>query len=205
MVTDATGAVERYDQVVMACHADQGYRMLAAPSAAEQTILGAFSYRKNIAVLHSDASFMPKRRKAWSSWNYLGQTGSTDDRDLCVTYWMNLLQDLPREINLFITLNPIRPPDPATVIRTEHYDHPLFDAAALRAQKQLWSIQGEGGVWWCGAYCGAGFHEDGLQAGLAVAEALGGVRRPWTVENESSRIFLGPTAAERAPALEEAA
>jgi predicted NAD/FAD-binding protein len=205
MVTDATGAVERYDQVVMACHADQGYRMLAAPSAAEQTILGAFSYRKNIAVLHSDASFMPKRRKAWSSWNYLGQTGSTDDRDLCVTYWMNLLQDLPRETNLFITLNPIRPPDPATVIRTEHYDHPLFDAAALRAQKQLWSIQGEGGVWWCGAYCGAGFHEDGLQAGLAVAEAMGGVRRPWTVENESSRIFLGPTAAERAPALEEAA
>ena len=198
------GAVERYDQVVMACHADQGYRMLARPTPAEQAILGAFTYMPNVAVLHSDPSFMPKRRKAWSSWNYLGKTGSSDSRDLCVTYWMNLLQDLPRQTPLFITLNPIRPPDPAKVLRTEYYEHPLFDAAALRAQKQLWSVQGEGGVWWAGAYCGAGFHEDGLQAGLAVAEALGDVRRPWTVENQSGRIFLGPTA-QPARALEQAA
>jgi hypothetical protein len=116
---------------------------------------------------------------------------------------MNLLQDLPRESPLFVTLNPIRPPDPATVIRTERYHHPLFDAGALRAQKRLWSLQGEGGVWWAGAYFGAGFHEDGLQVGLAVAEALGGVRRPWTVANESGRIFLGPAPA--APQLEAAA
>jgi len=204
MVTDATGAVERYDQVVMACHADQGYRMLAQPTAAEQAILGAFTYTPNVAVLHSDPSFMPRRRKAWSSWNYLGKTGSSASRDLCVTYWMNLLQDLPRETPLFITLNPIRPPDPAKVLRTEYYQHPLFDAAALRAQKRLWSVQGEGGVWWAGAYCGAGFHEDGLQAGLAVAEAIGGVRRPWSVANESGRIFLGPTA-QAAPVLEQAA
>jgi len=204
LVTDATGAVERYDQVVMACHADQGYRMLAQPTAAEQAILGAFTYTPNVAVLHSDPSFMPRRRKAWSSWNYLGKTGSSASRDLCVTYWMNLLQDLPRETPLFITLNPIRPPDPAKVLRTEYYQHPLFDAAALRAQKRLWSVQGEGGVWWAGAYCGAGFHEDGLQAGLAVAEAIGGVRRPWSVANESGRIFLGPTA-QAAPVLEQAA
>jgi predicted NAD/FAD-binding protein len=203
MVSDETGHAERFDQVVVACHADQGLAMLTASTPAEREILGAFSYTPNVAVLHSDASFMPRRRKAWSSWNYLGQSATGAGRELCVTYWMNLLQDLPRGSPLFVTLNPIRPPDPAKVIRTEHYDHPLFDAAALRAQKRLWSVQGEGGVWWAGAYCGAGFHEDGLQAGLAVAEAFGGVRRPWIVPNESGRIFLGESAA--APVLGEAA
>jgi len=194
MVSDTSGRVERFDQVVVACHADQGLAMLAAPTLAEREIVGAFTYTPNTAVLHSDASFMPRRRKAWSSWNYLGQSHAGAGRDLCVTYWMNLLQDLPRETPLFVTLNPMRAPDPAKVIRTEQYDHPLFDVAALLAQKRLWSVQGEGGVWWAGAYCGAGFHEDGLQAGLAVAEALGGVRRPWIVPNESGRIFLGEAA-----------
>jgi hypothetical protein len=206
LVAGADGRAERFDHVVVACHADQGLRLLAQPTAAERQVLGAFSYAKNLAVLHADASFMPKRRKAWSSWNYLGQTrDGAAGRALCVTYWMNLLQDLPRQTPLFVTLNPVRPPDPARVIRTECYSHPLFDAAALRAQKRLWSAQGEGGVWWCGAYCGAGFHEDGLQAGLAVAEAIGGVRRPWSVPNESGRIFLRPTAAPASAALERAA
>jgi len=203
LVTDATGRVERFDEVVVACHADQGLAMLNAPTLAERELLGAFSYTPNTAVLHSDASFMPVRRKAWSSWNYLGQGGGAAGRDLCVTYWMNRLQDLPQRTPLFVTLNPIRSPDPAKVIRTERYHHPLFDGTALRAQKRLWSLQGEGGVWWCGAYFGAGFHEDALQAGLAVAEALGGVRRPWEVPAESGRIFLGEPAA--APALEAAA
>jgi predicted NAD/FAD-binding protein len=205
LVAGADGRTERYDDVVIACHADQGLALLAQPTAAERQVLGAFSYTQNLAVLHSDASFMPQRRKAWSSWNYLGQTRADGgDRALCVTYWMNLLQDLPREAPLFVTLNPVREPDPARTIRTERYSHPLFDAAALRAQKRLWSVQGEGGVWWAGAYCGAGFHEDGLQAGLAVAEAIGGVRRPWSVQNESGRLFLGPAVAGGA-ALERAA
>ncbi len=199
-VSDAAGGCARYDQAVVACHADDGLGLLASPTTGERALLGAFSYTQNVAVLHSDASFMPRRRRAWSSWNYLGRSGAGAGRELCVTYWMNLLQDLPRETPLFVTLNPASPPDPAKVIRVESYDHPLFDAAALRAQKRLWSIQGEGGVWWCGAYCGAGFHEDGLQAGLAVAEAIGGVRRPWSVANESGRIFLdgAPPPLERA-------
>ena len=114
---------------------------------------------------------------------------------------MNLLQGLPKASPLFVTLNPVRAPDPVKVMRREIYHHPLFDAAAMTAQKSLWSLQGERNTWWCGAYFGSGFHEDGLQAGLAVAEALGGDRRPWTVANESGRIFLGPAAA----ALESAA
>jgi predicted NAD/FAD-binding protein len=204
LVRDVTGRVERFDEVVIACHSDQGLKLLAQPTAAEQALLGAITYMPNTAVLHSDPSFMPKRPKAWSSWNYIRRADETGANRLFVTYWMNLLQDLPRAAPLFVTLNPDREPDSASVILTHQYDHPLFDNAALRAQKQLWSLQGEGGVWWAGAYFGAGFHEDGLQAGLAVAEALGGVRRPWNVANESGRIFLGPTAP-AAPALGHAA
>ena len=96
---------------------------------------------------------------------------------------------------LFVTLNPGQHPRDGSVIRSFLYDHPLFDAGAMAAQKDLWSIQGVDNIWYCGSYFGYGFHEDGLQSGLAVAEAIGNVRRPWTVENESGRIHV----AERAP------
>jgi predicted NAD/FAD-binding protein len=113
----------------------------------------------------------------------------------CVTYWMNLLQTLPRDRNLFVTLNPCRAPDLSKVIGSYVYDHPLFDTAALNAQRQLWSLQGVGGIWYCGAHFGAGFHEDGLQSGLAAAEHLTAdhpapVRRPWSVAGESGRIYI---------------
>ena len=103
---------------------------------------------------------------------------------------MNRLQHLPEERPLFVTLNPIHEPDPARLLLEQTYEHPIFDRAALQAQRELWSLQGQQRSWFCGAYFGAGFHEDGLQAGLAVAEALGGVRRPWTVPDESGRIVL---------------
>ncbi len=189
-VRDAAGGEDHFDQVVIGAHADEGLALLEAPSPAQRAILGAFGYSRNEAVLHGDDRLMPRRHGLWSAWNYLAATAPGGDRRLCVTYWMNRLQSLPAHAPLFVTLNPIVPPDPAKVVRTDLYTHPRFDAAALRAQKQLWSLQGEGGVWWCGAYFGSGFHEDGLQAGLAVAEAIGGVRRPWTVANESGRIFL---------------
>jgi predicted NAD/FAD-binding protein len=104
---------------------------------------------------------------------------------------MNCLQGIPDQFPLFLTLNPPRPPRAGTLHHSEVYDHPIFDAAAMRAQRRLWSLQGQGNIWFCGAHFGAGFHEDGLQAGLAVAEQLGGVRRPWNVPNESGRIFPG--------------
>ncbi len=202
MVRDALGRVERFDHVVIATHADQGLALLQSPSAREQAILGAFGYSRNLAVLHSDIALMPRRRATWSAWNYIGRGSQGGDQHLCVTYWMNRLQDLPRHNPLFVTLNPVAPPAPDKIIRTEVYEHPRFDAAAMAAQNQLWSLQGAGGVWWCGAYFGAGFHEDGLQAGLAVAEQLGGVRRPWRVAGESGRIRLGASAG---AALETAA
>jgi predicted NAD/FAD-binding protein len=104
---------------------------------------------------------------------------------------MNRLQNIEGQTQYFVTLNPPRPPHPGTLLRSEIYEHPMFDAAAIRAQRRLWSLQNNGGVWFCGAWFGAGFHEDGLQAGLAVAEQLGGSRRPWSVPNESGRIHPG--------------
>jgi predicted NAD/FAD-binding protein len=191
---DSQGGTERFDHVVIGAHADQALAMLAEPTLREQQVLGAFRYSRNLTVLHTDAGLMPRRRRAWASWNYMG-----DDDGLCVTYWMNRLQGLSGQ-DLFVTLNPPRPPRPDTLLRSELYNHPIFDPAAIQAQTELWSLQGEGGVWFAGAYFGAGFHEDGLQSGLAVAEQLGGVRRPWVVANESGRIHLVATAAAMARA-----
>ena len=192
---------ERFDEVVIATHADQALRLLHDASADESRVLGAFGYGRNLAVLHSDPALMPQRRGVWASWNYSGGRGA--GAGLCVTYWMNRLQGIPESKPLFLTLNPVTPPRPEHLISTETYEHPVFDAAAIRAQDELWSLQGRQHTWFCGAYFGSGFHEDGLQAGLAVAEAIGGVRRPWTVANESGRIRLPKTAS--APSLAQPA
>ena len=117
---------------------------------------------------------------------------------------MNRLQDISDANPLFLTLNPLHEPRAETVIHRQVYEHPLFDVAAMAAQTRLWSLQGVRNSWFCGAYFGAGFHEDGLQAGLAVAEQLGGVRRPWSVAEESGRIHLGPVAPARQLADAEA-
>lgn len=187
IVRDSAGTTSTFDDVVLATHADHALALLEDADARERSLLGAFRYSVNSTVLHADTTLMPSRKRIWSSWNYIGATGA---RPLCVTYWMNRLQDLPRETPLFVTLNPARPPRPDLIVHTETYEHPRFDAAAMRAQRNLWSLQGHRHTWFCGAYFGAGFHEDGLQAGLAAAEQLGGVRRPWSVPDESGRIHV---------------
>ena len=185
----ADGRAERFDHVVMATHADMALALLDDPSPEESRLLGAFRYSKNLAVLHTDAGLMPRRRRAWTSWNHIGRRDAPEAG--CVTYWMNRLQTIRDAPDLFVTLNPTRPIAPEAVIRTEAYDHPLFDAAAIAAQREIWRLQGTRATWFCGSYFGHGFHEDALQAGLAVAEQLGGVRRPWTVDAESGRIHVG--------------
>lgn len=187
-ITSAGSGPERFDHVVLATHADQALALLTEPSAAERTLLTPFRYSRNLVVLHSDQRLMPKRRKVWSSWNYI--SGAENADALTVTYWMNRLQNLRTDTPLFVTLNPAQPPHAGTIFHSEIYEHPLLDTAAMTAQTKLWSLQGRHRTWFCGAYFGAGFHEDGLQSGLAVAEALGGVRRPWNVENESGRIHM---------------
>ena len=191
-IIDVHGGKDVFDHVVIATHADQALAILADPSPDETRLLGAFGYSENLAILHSDPAWMPKRRRAWASWNYISRRSGASNH-LSVTYWLNRLQSLPGRL-LFVTLNPDEEPRADLVIRRETYHHPRFNAAALAAQQQLWSLQGRRSTWFCGAYFGAGFHEDGLQAGLAVGEALGGVKRPWTVAGESDRIVVSPAA-----------
>jgi len=191
-IEDINGETRHFDRVVIATHGDQALKLLADPTPDEQRLLSAFRYSRNLAVLHSDRKLMPRRKATWSSWNYVGRRNDGPDRELCVTYWMNLLQGLPGPRELFLTLNPITPPAEDSVMHTETYEHPIFDAAAIRAQRELWKLQGARHTYYCGAHFGSGFHEDGLQAGLAAAELAADVRRPWTVPDESSRIVLAP-------------
>ncbi len=193
-LADVRGHSDFFDQVVLAAHADQALAMMVEPKPDERRLLSAFRYGDNEAVLHGDEKLMPRRRAAWAAWNYLAE-GPDGQRELSVSYWMNRLQPLGAAPELYVTLNPWRLPSAEKIYYRKIYRHPFYDLAALRAQKQLWSIQGVDRIWYCGAYFGAGFHEDGLQAGLAVAEQLGGAKRPWRVAEESGRIFLDKTVA----------
>ncbi|QQR38778.1 NAD(P)/FAD-dependent oxidoreductase [Devosia rhizoryzae] len=194
-LVDAKGGAGRFDQVLIATHADQALRMLDQPSKDERELLGAFAYTRNTAVLHADAGFMPRRRRVWSSWNYIAVDHERGTHPLCVSYWMNHLHGLSGR-NLFVTLNP--PRDPEQELARFEYTHPLFDATAIAAQQDLWRIQGQNRTWFAGAHFGRGFHEDGLQSGLAAAEAMGSLPRPWSLANPSSRITLAPPAAQAA-------
>jgi uncharacterized protein len=186
----ADGTSARFDHVVIATHPDQALAMLDTPASAERELLGSIRYSRSTAVLHTDPTFMPRRRAAWSSWNYAGPSDGGDDTSISVTYWMNRLQQLPTTTSLFVSVNPDRDIAAGAELHRETYEHPLFDPMAMSAQRRLWSLQGRLRTWYCGAWFGAGFHEDGLQSGLAVAEALAGARRPWRVADESGRICL---------------
>ncbi len=198
-VRAADGGQRDFDDVVIAAHADQSLGMLSDATPDERRLLSSFRYSRNRALLHRDAALMPQRRRLWSSWNYSSGLPPHGSDTCSVTYWMNRLQPLATGVDLFVSLNPSRDPSPDSVLAEFDYTHPIFDPAALQAQGDLWSLQGKRRTWFCGAYFGSGFHEDGLQAGLAVAEALGGVRRPWTVPDESGRIHLNPAGAAAAP------
>lgn len=187
-ITTADGEAVRFDEVVIATHADQALDILADATRAERRILGAFTYTQNRAVLHTDSSFMPRRRAAWSSWNYVADTCIKTGQP-SITYWMNRLQPLGEIPDVFVTLNPAREPDQGKIIAEETYHHPVFDAGTEQMRQELWALQGLRNTWFCGAYFGSGFHEDGLQAGLAVAEDLGGVSRPWKVADDNGRII----------------
>ncbi|MGE0659095.1 MAG: NAD(P)/FAD-dependent oxidoreductase [Reyranellaceae bacterium] len=176
-VRDASGAWDRFDEVVLACHADQALALLAQPSEAEHAALSAFRYAPNRTVLHTDASLMPRRRRVWSSWNYVADRVDRHG-PIAVTYWMNRLQNIDRACPLFVTNNPRRQPAEESVLAEFEYSHPLFDHRAFSAQPALADLQGVRRTWFCGSYFGFGFHEGALASGLDVAEALGG-HRPW--------------------------
>ncbi len=159
---------EAYDEVVIATHSDQALALLADPADAEREVLGAIPYQANEAVLHTDAAVMPNRRRAWASWNFhLG-----DDGPATVTYWMNRLQSLPGDTQYFVTLNRTEAIDPAKVIRTIAYAHPVFTRAGMRAQRRWPEVSGVRRTHYAGAYWAWGFHEDGVQSGLRAARSV---------------------------------
>lgn len=177
-VEDEFGRSERYDAVVIACHADHALALIEAPTAMEKSILSAFDYQSNRVFLHSDPRLMPKRRAVWSSWNYLADSARSHVGRVSITYWMNHLQRLACDRLALVSLNPLKMPDREHLITTMTYKHPMFDQRALDAQRRLPEIQGRNRLWFAGAYWGFGFHEDGLLSGLQVAAGLG-VTPPW--------------------------
>ncbi|GGE70886.1 NAD(P)/FAD-dependent oxidoreductase [Massilia psychrophila] len=167
---ESAAGVEHFDHVVMACHSDQALALLGDASGGERGVLSAIRYQPNRAVLHTDSTCLPERRKAWSAWNY--QSSAAAKPEVCVHYLLNMLQPLPCTAPVIVSLNPIDAPDPARVLAQFDYAHPVFDAAATAAQERLVQIQGEQNTWFAGAWTGYGFHEDGLKSGLAVAASL---------------------------------
>ena len=169
------GQTERFDKVVIATHSDQALGLMADASGLERQTLSAIRYQPNHAVLHTDASALPRRKKAWAAWNYQRTASSVDGETgprVCLHYLLNMLQPLPFSQPVVVSLNPAQELDPALVHRRFDYAHPVFDLAATQAQKRLLDIQGVRHTYFCGAWTGYGFHEDGLKSGLAVADAL---------------------------------
>jgi predicted NAD/FAD-binding protein len=170
--TGKESVTQEFDAVVVACHSDQAHRLLPAASPLRQ-ITSRVRYQDNIAILHTDVSLMPKRKKAWASWNYRHDAHTaSESSSVSVTYWMNRLQPLPVETPVLVSLNPARQPEPNHIINTMHYAHPIFDGPAVAAQKDLEKFQGAGGIWVAGAWTRYGFHEDGFQSGILAARGI---------------------------------
>lgn len=184
VLLQAGGSEARFDAVVMACHSDQALRLLADADAEERALLGAVGWQDNEVVLHSDEGFLPRSRAAWSAWNYHAGGASDAARPVGVSYLINKLQPLPFRRPVIVTLNPARQPRAETVIDRWVYAHPVFDAGSDAAQARLPQLQGRRNTWYCGAWTGYGFHEDGLKSGLAVAASLG-VTAPWLPQAEA--------------------
>lgn len=169
-IRTADGA-ERFDQVIFACHADDALRLLAKPTQVEHATLSAQRFQDNRAVLHRDTAQMPRRRAVWSSWVYRADT-TRPQPAIGITYWMNRLQNIPEDDPLFVTLNPTREIPEHLVYDETTFRHPVFDEAALRAQRHLASIQGMNNTWFAGAWTRHGFHEDGFASAVRVARAM---------------------------------
>lgn len=183
----AGGDTQNFDAVVLACHSDQALRLLGDADAAERAVLGAIRYQDNAVILHTDERFLPRSRAAWSAWNYHAHDSAAQTQPVGVSYLINKLQPLPFRRPVIVTLNPGDEPRPASIIDRYAYAHPVFDQAGVAAQARLPQLQGRRNTWFCGAWTGYGFHEDGLKAGMAVAADLG-VVAPWLAQPQTLRV-----------------
>ena len=184
---------QRYDDVIFACHSDQALALLSDPSPIEISALSTIPYQPNRVILHSDHRLMPKRERVWSSWNFTGDSDTDENKPpVSVTYWMNSLQRLDTNTNYFVSLNPTIEPDPGLVVDEFSYDHPVFGHNSVLAQNTIQRIQGSQNTWYCGAWLGYGFHEDGLKSAITVAKSLG-AKVPWEegmeLQSENTRSY----------------
>jgi uncharacterized protein len=194
---DVDGKQEIFDQVVFACHTDETLNLLIDANTAERNILNQIRYQPNTAILHTDASVLPTRPRAWAAWNYHAAyraSASENDSPVSLTYLLNKLQPIPFQSPVMVTMNPLKTIDPKKIIKTIQYDHPLFLPESVPAKIALRGIQGAQNTWFAGAWTRYGFHEDGLMSGIAVARALGATT-PWATNtpaaNDLSAIYPG--------------
>ena len=173
--------IKTFDKVILACHADQSSEILIEEFPEEANLLKDFKYQKNTSILHSDINFMPKRKSVWSSWNYITETGNSGN--LSITYWMNELQGINSPKPILLSLNPKILPNPDLIYGQYSYSHPILDNNAINIQKKLSSIQGKNNLWFCGAWTGFGFHEDGVKSAVEIANSHN-IDLPWFQSKE---------------------
>ena len=159
-----------YDKVVIATHADEALSLITDPTPEEKSILANFKYKNNIAIIHTDESLMPKNKKAWSSWN--SSVNKENTSETSITYWLNLLQNLKTNKNIFLSLNPFLKIDPKKIISKVKFTHPYYDKEALENQNRLKNIQNKKNLLFCGSYFGYGFHEDGIKSSLEMIKSF---------------------------------
>ena len=159
-----------YDKVVIATHADEALSLITDPTPEEKSILANFKYKNNIAIIHTDETLMPKNKKAWSSWN--SSVNKENTSETSITYWLNLLQNLKTNKNIFLSLNPFLKIDPKKIISKVKFTHPYYDKEALENQNRLKNIQNKKNLLFCGSYFGYGFHEDGIKSSLEMIKSF---------------------------------
>ena len=191
VITLSDGTKQRFDEAVFACHSNQALDILQDGSDDERLLLSSVPYQSNTVYLHTDQALMPKRKKVWSSWNYLGDLNLESGRmpAVSVTYWMNSLQDLDTSTDYFVSLNPIAPPRKETIVEEYEYHHPVFNENSFDLSRHLDRLQGKNRLWYCGAWIGYGFHEDGIRSAMDMAVRFGLVC-PWPEEYEASRRLI---------------
>ncbi|MED7787448.1 FAD-dependent oxidoreductase [Francisella sp. 19X1-34] len=177
-ITDKQNNINEFDKVVFACHSNEVLELLDDPNQNEKELISAIKYQPNTVILHTDDAIMPKRKTAWSSWNYLSAETKDKRSVVSLSYWMNNLQPLDTNTDYFVTVNPDQKPDQKKIINEHIFEHPVFDKKAIQAQQQIDKIQGVNNTYFCGAYLRYGFHEDGILSAVNVASKLG-VDTPW--------------------------
>lgn len=187
-ITAKNSTEDLFDHVIVASHSDQTLTLLDDSFGDRKFLLKSVRYRPNQIYLHCDTSLMPKRRAAWAAWNVL-ESETNGHEDVCLTYWMNVLQGLPSDKPVFVTLNPPKPPAPDKTFSIFSFDHPQFDLAAQAAVREIRRTNGAHGLWLAGAWMGSGFHEDGLKSGLEVGLSLGG-SVPWDTQDIAPKTSI---------------